>query len=260
MRLLQRIIVGVFLLVLLAFVGSKIYISRTVDRVPPVITCDSDVIEVRVGASDHALLNGITATDNRDGDVTDQIMVKGVSQLIGANTAKVTYVAFDSSNNMSTFQRTVQYTNYERPRFSLNKPLTFPLGANIALLDMLTATDILDGDISDSICVTSQNVDTGTAGIYSVTVQATNSLGDVESLPLNVVIRNGASSYVPLALTDYIVYLDAGSSYRAANYITAPSAADGVEIDSSVDPQTPGIYNVAYTYQNFTVYQTVVVR
>ena len=260
MRILQRITIGAFLVVLLAFVGTKIYTSQIVDRVPPIITCDSTTIEVPVGASDRALLKGITATDDRDGDVTDQIMIKGVSQLIGADTAKVTYIAFDSSNNMATCQRTVRYTNYERPRFSLDKPLTFPLGANIKLLDMLTAHDVLDGDISDSIRVTTQNVDAGTAGTYSVTVQATNSLGDVESLPLKIVIRSGAASFVPLTLSDYIVYLDVGSSYRAGNYILAPSSANEVDIDSPVDTQIPGIYNVAYTYQNFTVYQTVIVR
>ena len=260
MRILQRITIGAFLLVLLAFVGTKIYTSQAVDRVPPTITCDSDIIEVQVGASDRALLKGITATDDRDGDVTDQIMIKGVSQLIGADTAKVTYIAFDSSNNMATCQRTVRYTDYERPRFSLSKPLTFPLGTSIKLLDLLTANDVLDGDISDSIRVTTQNVDTGTAGTYSVTVQATNSLGDVESLPLKVVIRSGAASFVPLTLSEYILYLDVGDSYRAGNYVISPSAPSEVEIDSHVDTHTPGVYDVSYTYQNFTVYQTVIVR
>lgn len=260
MRILQRITIGLFLVVLLAFVGTKIYVSQVLDRVPPVITCDSDTIEVSVGASDRTLLKGITATDDRDGDVTDQVMIKGVSHLIGADTAKVTYVAFDSSNNMSTLQRTVHYTNYERPRFALSSPLTFPLGSSITLLDLLTASDVLDGDISDSIRVTTQNVDTRTPGIYSVTVQATNSLGDVESLPLKVVIRSGASSYSPLTLSDYIVYLEMGDSYRPSTYVVTPSYAGDVEIDSHVDTDTPGIYDVSYTYQNFTVYQTVIVR
>ena len=260
MRILQRITIGAFLIVLLAFVGTKIYTTLAVDRVPPTITSESDIIEVQVGASERALLKGISAADDKDGDVTDQIMIKGVSQLIGADTAKVTYIAFDSSNNMATYQRTVRYTDYERPRFSLSKPLTFPMGTSIQLLDMLTASDVLDGDISDSIRVTTQNVDSGTAGTYSVTVQATNSLGDVESLPLKVVIRNGAASFVPLVLSEYIVYLDMGDSYRPNSYITTPSAVGEVEIDSHVDTQTPGIYDVSYTYQNFTVYQTVIVR
>ena len=123
MKFLQRGAVALFLLVLTAFVGLKIYLRVGVDRVPPVILCDSPVVEVGIGASDADLLRGVTAVDDRDGDVTGDIMIKGVSQLITADTAKITYIAFDSSNNMSTASRTIHYTDYERPRFALSAPL-----------------------------------------------------------------------------------------------------------------------------------------
>ena len=258
LRLLQRGTIALFILVTAVYASLTLYTHKNVDRTPPVITCDSDVVEVRVGASDSSLLQGVTAVDDRDGDVTDDIMIKGVSQLITADTAKVTYIAFDSSNNMSTASRTVHYTNYEKPRFALKQPLHFAAGGQVSLLNRLTASDVIDGNISKNIRVTTQNVDTSRSGVYAVTVQVVNSLGDVESLPLKVTVSEHPESAVQLS--DYIVYLDVGSRFAASAYITAPADLAGIKVDSNVDTDVPGIYEVTYTYQTDTVHQTVVVR
>lgn len=260
MKLLQRGTVALFILVLAGYVGLNLYVSRCVDRTPPVITCDTDVVEVRVGASDSTLLEGVTASDNRDGDLTDTVMIKGVSQLITADTAKVTYIVFDSSNNMATASRTVRYTNYEKPRFSLETPLIFLAGGKVQLLDRLHAIDVIDGDLSDSIRVTTQNVNAAEAGIYTVTVQVTNSLGDVESLPLKVEVIGAGNVNPAVRLSEYIVYLQAGARFSPADHIIAPADPGAVEIDSDVTTSTPGVYEVSYTYRGDTVYQTVVVR
>lgn len=259
MRILQRGIVALFLLTLLAFGGLKYYLYTSIDRIPPVITCDSDVVEVRVGAGEEALLTGVTARDNADGDVTDSVMIKGVSQLITADTAKVTYIAFDSSNNMATASRTVRYTNYEKPRFVLTQPMVFLVGSQVRLLDRLTASDVIDGDISENIGVTTQNVNAYTPGVYNVTVQVTNSLGDVESLPLKVTVASGAQYLLDVRLSEYITYLKVGDRFDPAAYILTPDP-QAVEVASDVDTGLPGIYEVSYTYQTDTVYQTVVVR
>lgn len=259
MRILQRGIVALFLLTLLAFGGLKYYLYTSIDRIPPVITCDSDVVEVRVGAGEEALLAGVTARDNADGDVTGSIMIKGVSQLITADTAKVTYIAFDSSNNMATASRTVRYTNYEKPRFVLTQPMVFLVGSQVRLLDRLTASDVIDGDISENIGVTTQNVNAYTPGVYNVTVQVTNSLGDVESLPLKVTVASGSQYLLDVRLSEYITYLKVGDRFDPAAYILTPDP-QAVEVASDVDTGLPGVYEVSYTYQTDTVYQTVVVR
>lgn len=260
MRFLQRITVILFLLVTLLFVGTKVYIARTVDRTPPVFTCENDVISVPVGTPQQQLLQGLTAADDRDGDLSDQIMIKGVTKLITADTARVTYVVFDSSSNMATYQRTLQYTNYEKPKLTLKQPLVFPIGSRISVLELLTAHDVVDGDVSNKIRVSSQNVNTSSQGIYSITVQVTNSLGDTESIPLSLTISNLAHDTLPVTLSDYIVYLDKGTPFQPASFVLTPAAVGDVVIDSDVNPDTPGIYEVSYTYQNHTAHQTVIVR
>jgi len=258
-RLLRQLVTLVFLLTLAAFAATRLYTMFRLDRTPPVITCDSEVVEVGVDYTDADLLAGVTAVDDRDGDISHAILVKSVSQLITADTAKVTYLAIDSSNNLSTHSRTVRYTDYEKPRFSLSQPLLFQAGGSVRVLNRLKATDVVDGDLSAAIRVTSQNVDTLLAGEYSITVQVTNSLGDLESLTLPLVLTPGPVEQ-SVKLSEYIVYLHTGERFDPAAWITAPADPANLRVEHQVDTNTPGTYTVSYTLDSATVYQTVVVR
>ena len=80
------------------------------------------MLEVSVDAGEEELLQGISAWDNRDGDLTSEIMVDHISTLVSDNTAKITYVVFDRSDNASKLTRTIAYTDYETPKFSLTQP------------------------------------------------------------------------------------------------------------------------------------------
>lgn len=268
MRLLQRITIALFLLVLLVFGGVTAYDMTMIDRAAPQIRCDSDVIEISVRDPETVLLQGVTAWDDKDGDLTDMVMITNVSQLITEDTAKVSYAVFDAANNMAVYSRKVRYTDYEKPRFQLSQPLVYTLGDTISLLDRLMARDKLDGDISDSICVTAQNISQQT-GVYTITVQVTNSLGDTASVPLKVIIRDTAREPM-IQLKQYLVYLEAGRKFDAEDYIQQVKNARGirdsvanVRIEDTVDENTPGSYHVCYTYsdqgQTDSAYLTVVV-
>ena len=250
-RKMQRVVIALFILVLLAFCGLRIYRRVTVDTTPPVITCSSDSIDVSVTAGEDALLQGVMASDDRDGDLTDQILIKGVTPALADSSAQVTYIVFDSANNMATVTRTVRYTDYQAPRFALSRPLVYPLGQTVTLLDRLTASDVLDGDISKTIRITSQNIVNSQPGVY------------------NVVITTGETQLI--WLKDYLIYLSQGASFDAAGYIDSVVAPDGstlaasqVSVDDPVNTSVPGVYYVGYTVaaqgQSYTVYLTVVVE
>lgn len=267
MRTVERITVLLFAVVLLAFLGVKAYGIFIKDTKPPVISCDSDEIDVPILATDRALLKGVTATDNRDGDLTDKIIIQGITQLLTDNTARITYAVFDSADNMATCQRTIRYTDYEKPHFILSKPLIYRVGSQISVLDRLSAVDSANRDISKNIRVTAQNINTSYEGTYTMTVQVTNSMGDTASLTLPVIISNEAAKHQCVELSEYIVYQDAGQRFNPYNYVQRVSDAQGnvatsaeVEIVSNVEPDVPGVYEVSYTYQNDTVYQTVVIK
>ena len=162
--------------------------ERLADDTPPVITADSDTVEVSVNDGEEKLLSGIKATDRQDGDLTASVTVSGISKLISENTAKVSYIVFDSDRRIGTYTRYVRYTDYRRPRFELKKPLSFSKSDDITLSGRLYAYDVIDGDISGSVKVSARDLTVSDNGVYSITVQVTNSLGDTSSVRLPVAI------------------------------------------------------------------------
>ena len=74
----------------------------------PEIHFDQEELEVSTGTGDAELLKGVTATDKEDGDVTDSLMVEGISHFVEKDIVNVTYVAYDSQNHVSRAMRRVQ--------------------------------------------------------------------------------------------------------------------------------------------------------
>ncbi len=267
MRTLERVTILLFVVMLLVFAGVKAYSFIRIDRTAPVFHCDSAELEVSMSADETALLAGLTATDDRDGDLTDQIMIKGITQLITDNTAKISYIVFDSANNMASYTRVLRYTDYEKPHFSLSAPLVFPLGSSIILTERLGASDLREGDLTGNICIVSQNVTKNIEGIYSVTVQVTNSLGDTETLALPLVICKEASYGQMITLSDYLIYVEQGTELHPEDYLLAaanrfgqPMSTEVVEIGGSVDTSRAGVGSFVYSYAGYSVYLTVVVK
>ncbi len=128
MRILERVTVVLFVVVLLAFAGSMAYSYIRLDKTAPVFSCEEPELSVSMSAGNEVLLQGLTAYDDKDGDITDRIMIKGITQLITDNTAKITYIVFDSANNMAVYTRVLRYTDYEKPHFALSAPLVRPTG------------------------------------------------------------------------------------------------------------------------------------
>lgn len=266
MKALHRITILLFILTMGAYFGVQYYYTNTLDRVSPVLHCSEEILNVSVKGGEKALLAGVTATDNVDGDLTAGIMIQGVSRLLSADTARVTYVVFDSSDNMGTLTRIIRYTDYEAPRIQLTEPLvfhTYPQSdCTSEMGTMFTAQDVLDGDISQRIQITSTSIDENSEGTYSAVIQATNSLGDVEAIPVKVVISNSGADKALIELSQYITYVNQSSVFQPEHYITYSAAQ--VEVESNVDTGVPGCYQVRYSCrkdgQSYEVYMAVVVR
>lgn len=188
-RTLKTILIICLVLVTAAFAAGQVYSRVVTDTVPPVITLDSDSITVSVEDGRDALLRGVTASDAKDGDLTGQIIVSGVSKLISNNTAKVSYMVFDKAGNMASATRYVVYSDYHRPHFMLITPLVYSLGETVSITGRLQAQDAVDGDITSSIRVLSSDIISSTEGVYNLTLQVINSLGDTAQVTLPVTIR-----------------------------------------------------------------------
>lgn len=258
--LLKRIkiaLIVVTALVAVAFCGVMIHEYTHKDVSAPVFTCDSDILEVSVHATDAELCAGMHAYDNMDGDITDQIRVMNVSQLINQTDATVTYLVFDGASNSATYSRTIRYTDYHAPQYTLSKPLIYSTGETVTLLDRLSASDVLDGDISASILLTSSHVSNAIPGSYPITVQVTNSAGDSATLPLTVLINSNSLTLPEIHLKSYLIYVPAGTELDYESYVHYVYDPVDNKISNrlkvtcnadSVDLNTPGVYEAYYYY------------
>lgn len=278
MRFFKYSIILIFCICLMGFICHYEGWFEKEDKTGPVIMGETDLIELSVAASEEELLAGVSAIDDEDGDVTDSLIVSGVSLInTSEHTRSVTYAAFDSSNNVSTWTRTVKYTDYKSPVFSLSRQLVFNEGDKVSVLDYISADDLLDGDISQNVKLISGDNTYNTVGHYPVVLGVSNSCGDYSELELTVTIksydRTAAAGTPEIALTDYLVYIDAGGSFDAASYVkTVYSKVEGevigtdaVNIKSGVDVNVPGKYTVTYSVINTLGYTgesslTVIVR
>ena len=84
-------------------------IKANKDIVPPLITFPEGTVSYTQGDDPQVLLSGVTALDERDGDVTDSIIISSISATDGAEAIAV-YHAKDTSNNVTMAVRSVQFT------------------------------------------------------------------------------------------------------------------------------------------------------
>ena len=226
MRRLRIAIVALFILSGISVVGYNVISRLAEDHTPPEISCDSDTVSVSVEDEeiDEALLSGVKASDNEDGDLTDQIVAGSFSRFVTPGVTSLTYVVFDSGNQPASLTREVHFTDYHGPRFTLSEPLVFREQ---------------EGSYTEA---------------NTMSVEVNSSLGSSASADLPVHVVSAESQQVHIGLTQGIVYIPQGGSIDPKDYIDEvtdgsgnPGDASSVSADSGVDVNTPGCYEIHYT-------------
>ncbi len=254
MRLIRIAVLALLCVCTLAYFWTELRYNEANDKEPPQIQCETELLELSVTSDPSALLQGMTASDAQDGDLTGEIMLSSKSYFLEPGIFEAEYVVFDSHQNFCQVTRRICYTDYTSPQFTLTQPLVFLRGQNIRYLSYVTAEDVLDGDISDQIKVLASDVSNYTVGTYPVLLEVTNSHGDTVQVELMVEVRDKDSSNVSISLSEYLTYLSAGETFDPYRLITGVSASDGgsvsaeqVQVLGTVDTQTPGSYQLIYS-------------
>lgn len=255
MRTIKQILVIALVVLLAANIATIIYQGTTDTTQGPEIYCEDGVLEVNFSCSEADLLAGITATDGQDGDLTDHIIVASVSKLITNDTAKVTYLVFDSDDNMASYVRRIRYRDYCKPTFDVLSPLVYSSTEEVELLSRLYAYDERDGNISHQIRV-STLASTERPELYEITIQVTNSMGDTASLKLPVLQLPYNPLRPEIKLTKQLVYVSRDSEFDPKAYLATldtpndDASIENVTIQNLVDISTPNTYQVFYSYTN----------
>lgn len=124
---------------------------------------------------------GATATDDTDGDITDQITADNPVDTSALGEYTVRYTVSDAAGNTAEATRTVtvvEPADTEAPIIELNGSASVEVEEGDAYTDAgATASDNVDGDITDQITVDNP-VDTSTPGEYTVRYNVSDATGN----------------------------------------------------------------------------------
>ncbi|EAD7213997.1 hypothetical protein CRD70_14035 [Listeria monocytogenes] len=234
-------------------------IPEIINEAPTIEAMDH---EISIGSSfnpkDYA-----TANDAEDGDITSAIQI--VANNVNINEEgiyQVTYHVSDSKG--STAEKTITITVLnDRPEI-MASDTQISLGDTFDPLASVSAKDKEDGNITSSIQVVANNVDTSVEGTYQVTYSVVDSHGKAaREVTINVTVKND----VPIiTATDKTIPVN--GVFDPLTDVAATDKQDGdltseVRVTSNdVDITTAGTYSVTYevTDQNGgTAIKTVII-
>lgn len=158
--------------------------TRTVtvqDTTPPVITLIGDNPQI-IEAGDPYDELGATASDYLDGDLSTSIIIDASTvDTMTLGDHAVSYDVTDAAGNAATtVTRTVRVQDTIAPVITLlgDDPQAIVVGTPYDELGA-TATDNLDGDISDAIEVDTSGIDMSVSGNYQVLYKVSDTAGNV---------------------------------------------------------------------------------
>ena len=231
-------------------------VNVTADQTSPVITLSgANPQSIELG-TDYSEL-GATATDNTDGDITNNIVIDASNvdvDTVGDYT--VTYNVSDAAGNPADeVTRTVTITpDATIPVITLEgaNPQSIELGTDYSELGA-TAEDNIDGNITESIVINASDVDVNALGDYTVTYNVSDTEGNIAeevTRIVNVVDTSAPVLPVIILLGSASVYVELGTDYTDAG----ATASDGLggNITSSivatgtVDVNVLGNYTISY--------------
>lgn len=223
-----------------------------IDNTLPSITIEDELLKVSIHDDKNFLLQGVSAYDEKDGDLTNKVIVESISQFTDEGVCNATYAVADSNQHVAKKARKIQYTDYESPRFTLKQSMTFPVGKSIDVHQVIGAVDCIDGDISDRVIISATDYQSNTIGVFSLSLQTTNTKGDVAYLDLSIYIEEQNVRAPIIELSDYLIYVPKGKRLDFKNYVTAIYSnynqidESSFLISENYNPNVPGVYDVHY--------------
>lgn len=256
MRALRVIIIALAIVVACLNVG--LHFANATRNEGPIITCDTDTIKVSCHAKDEEILKHLKATDKQDGDLTDKIIIEKKAYFTTKSNSRIVFAVIDSDKNIATIERNISYTDYKSPHINMMTDLILPTQGTYSLSNCFSATDMIDGDISNRIKIISSEFNAAVSGKYKVNVKVTNSMGDYSDISIDAIVTDRMFT-TSIKLSDYIVYVncgdDNGIDYKGYIEEVASESrkipTSSVTIDySEVNLKKAGVYNVYYTVGN----------
>ena len=208
-----------------ALLAGNVVVYIGEDRNGPEISVPQEEITYVAGTDTSALLNGVTAQDDRDGDVTDTVTIESIIPNADQTGASVVYVAKDSKNNVTKETRTILYST------DANQAAAQAAAEQVAA-DQAAAEQAAQGDAAgESAQTTDDGAAQNEAAIAALSAESPR-----------------------FYLTQYSVELERGAELNELSYVQDISDDEdsrdelyqGIRISGEVDTNTPGEYTLEY--------------
>ncbi|KMT61647.1 LPXTG cell wall anchor domain-containing protein [Paenilisteria newyorkensis] len=222
----------------------------------PVLHASDLAIIAGTKEQDIAWFHNVTAEDKADGNINDQIQIDYSSvDLNKEGNYPVTYTVTNSNNKITTQTVNIQVTA-ENPVIEASNisVLAGSTSEEYPWFQNVTATDKVDGDISQHVSVDYSQVDFNKEGNYPVSYTVTNSNDKETTITINLQVT--AENPVITAVNKSIL---AGTKSEGISWFDDVFATDKVDGDLSsdvtvdyanVDFNKEGTYPVHYTVTN----------
>ncbi|WP_249029323.1 glycosyl hydrolase family 18 protein [Tannockella kyphosi] len=222
------------------------------------------------------IFEGVSATDNEDGDLTSQIIAVGSVDSNTAGTYTIAYTVTDSEGATATASRTITIRDevvepeVEEPEVEENTAPELSGVADAIIVDFagyldllagVSASDKEDGDLTDSIVVTG-TVNTAVAGDYVITYTVTDFEGLSASATCVVTVEKEEivepeepeveENTAPVIAGVKDETVDYGSDFDTLAGVSASDEEDGdltdsIKVEGSVDTSKAGDYTLTYS-------------
>jgi len=258
---------------------AAVEVTRTIivhDQYNPIITLkgDTDINIELHSIYDKYVDEGATAWDKLSGEITNDIITTGLpldTNTIGQFT--ITYNVTDiNGNSASEVTRTVNVVNVP-PEITIlgANPVTFECKSTVPYKDAgATASDNIDGDLTENITSNIADLNTEIVGQFIVTYNVNDIDGNAatpKTRTINVVdlIKPGiiVSGSNPVIIEINSVYNDAGATSFdiVSGNLTAGITANNVDFDTSI----AGTHIITYSSTDesnnmYTAFRTVIVK
>lgn len=270
-----------------SLIAGVIFTVLHIDREAPVITVEELELEYEEGTDTKALLQGVTAYDGRDGDVTASVIVDSIISLDDGKTAKVIYAAKDRQNNIGTAFRIVSYIPLPEPEPAEETEKTDSAADTVSgAVNTASGVSESDNSISENEALeedTGLNIAAGAAAAVETEEQrAEENREEAEETPPDAADEQTAEQAQPDAAdaqahtaqtqpaaehtgtgegiptiklnTNYITMYQ-GDTFNSYAYIESATddkdnAMTMVKIDGSVDSAKAGSYQLSYYVQD----------
>ena len=218
------------------------------------VTINFDTDPLVINGSDIDFMQGVTAVDEYENDVTNLVNVSVVNE----NNKKVlAYSINGDSYELETFKRGLKLNNYRLPSINIKKKsYTCDINEiddyikNLIADGTISADDGFGNDISSGI-YRDNSMQIKTAGNYNIPLTLKNAFADTANQTISVKVTGKLETYT-VTLTTETVIIKKNSVFAPSRYIASATDRKGEDIseqiiyNSEVDLTTVGRYKVYY--------------